>query len=521
MTTLNGHKLSLKLGLVLVAGSACNSVTGLSDFSVSDSPSSVAECTTHQDCVEKATAETKSSEPVPARCLPEGRCATLLSQDCTTVTGDPADENTVLIGSLFATTGATGATNVARQQSAMMAVNEINRVGGVPSSNGPPRKLVMLSCNAAMDVKRAAAHLVDDLKIPAIVGPNTSQDTIDVTNQVSVPGNTVLLSPSAVASSIVGLSDQDLTWLMVPTDVQRAPLMIQGINEIEAQLKAERGVSAVKLGIVFRDDALGAGTRASLDTLKLNGKPIADSSNFGKNVLIDGYKGTATTDQETIVAKYLQFAPDIVVLAGTAESVTLVMKPLEERWSADTTKRPYYVLIDSAKVPDLITLVANNDDLRRRIRGTGVTPAPESVNVFNSFKLSYQTAYPGMMPNASGMGPAYDATYAIAFALAATTGQEVDGPTIAKGLRHLGKGSMIDVSSSTATQAFQKLAQGTDIRAIGTFGPLDWDTDGAVNGGTIEMWCIGGTSTAPAYQSSGQTFAIMTQEIKGEYTQCQ
>lgn len=519
MTTLNGHKLSLKLGLVLVAGSACNSVTGLNDFSVSEGPSQLAECTTHQDCVEKVTAETKSSEPVPARCLPEGRCVALETDDCKVVTGNPTDENTILIGSLFATTGATGATNTARQQSAMLAVNEINRVGGVPSASGPPRKLVMLSCNAADDVKRAASHLVEDLHVPAIVGPNTSQDTIDVTNEVSVPGNTVLLSPSAVASSIVGLSDHDLTWLMVPTDVQRAPLMLQGINEIETQLKADRGLSAVKLGIVFRDDALGAGTRASLDTLKLNGKPISDSSNFGKNVLVDPYKGTAK-DQEAIVAKYLQFAPDIVVLAGTAESVTLVMKPLEERWSADTTKRPYYVLIDSAKVPDLITLVANNDDLRRRVRGTGVTPMPESVNVFNSFKLSYQTAYPGMMPNASGMGPAYDATYAIAFALAATVGQEASGPTVAKGLRHLGEGSIIEINSSNATQAFQKLAMGTDIRAVGTFGPLDWNTDGAIDGGTIEMWCIGGTSTAPAYQSSGQTFSIMTQQIKGEYTQC-
>jgi hypothetical protein len=49
---------------------------------------------------------------------------------------------------------------------------------------------------------------------------------------------------------------------------------------------------------------------------------------------------------------------------------------------------------------------------------------------------------------------------------------------------------------------------------------LDWDSDGAVKGGTLEMWCIGGTPEKPVFQSSGLLFDIMSQAKSGTYTQC-
>src|SRR5262249_2392884 len=159
-----------------------------------------------------------------------------------------------------------------RQQSAMLAVTQINNVGGVPSSSAVPRKLVMVSCDESTDLMRVSDHLVNELHVPAIVGPNTSQDTLDLSTSVSVKGDTVVISPTAVASSIGALLDNDLTWLMVPTDVQRAPLMISQINVLEKSLEADRGTTSIKLGIVFRNDALGVGTQTSLNDLVLNGK---------------------------------------------------------------------------------------------------------------------------------------------------------------------------------------------------------------------------------------------------------
>jgi ABC-type branched-subunit amino acid transport system substrate-binding protein len=491
----------------------------------------VGECTTNQQCIDKASADSpgaggENGGVVPAVCImPEGRCERLLSEDCDSVTGDYTSDRAIVIGSLFSTKGAQGATNLPRQQAAALAVEQINAIGGVPSgaTAANARPLVMVSCDESTNLVRAAEHLVKDLGVPAIVGPNTSQDTLDVSSKVTVPGGTVVITPTAVASSITALKDTDLTWLMVPSDVQRAPLMISQINVIEEQLKAERSVSTIKLGIVFRNDALGVGTRTSLNDLVLNGKGLSDPINLGQHVSIDAYNA-ADADQQAIVSKYVELAPDIIVLAGTAEAITKVMVPLEAQWDTDN-ERPYYVLIDSTKVPELITAVTNNDDLRARVRGTGITPGPAGKNspaeAYNGFKIDYDVRYAGGNATISGMGPAHDAAYAIGLALAATSDKPVSGKSIAAGLRKLAGGpAKFTTLATNLLPAFQKLTGGDAITAVGSFGVLDWDENGAVKGGVLEMWCIGGTSAKPAYQSSGLLFDIMSQQESGTYTQC-
>jgi ABC-type branched-subunit amino acid transport system substrate-binding protein len=492
------------------------------------------ECSTNQQCTDAATqaaAETGAGGEanidgvVPAVCImPEGRCQTLLSEDCDAITGDYLNDRAILIGSLFSTKGPQAATNIPRQQAAALAVEQINDVGGVPAgeTSAEPRPLVLVSCDETTNLVRAAEHLVKDLGVPAIVGPNTSQDTLEVSAKVTVPNGTVVITPTAVASSITSLSDNDLTWLMVPSDVQRAPLMISQINSLETQLKEERQKDSVKLGIVFRDDALGVGTRTSLNGLTLNGKGLTDPLNLGNNVEIDGYVATAA-DQQAIVEKYLAFAPDIVVLAGTAEAVSKVMVPLEAQWQGQ--ERPIYMLIDSTKVPELITAVTNNQDLRRRVRGTGITPGPSGkdtpAEAYDGFKIDYDVRYQGSTSTISGMGPSHDAAYAIGLALAATKDEPVSGASIAAGLRKLASGpTKLTTLGTNLLAAFQKLSAGEGITAVGSFGVLDWDSNGAVKGGVLEMWCIGGAPDKPVYQSSGLMFDIMSQQETGSYSQC-
>jgi len=485
----------------------------------------VGECKTNKDCTLKAMdsgAGGDAADTAASICiLPEGRCEKLLSEDCDAITGDYLNDKAIILGSLFSTKGTQAATNLPRQQAAALAIEQINAVGGVPSGD-TSRPLVLVSCDESTNLVRAAEHLVKDLGVPAIVGPNTSQDTLDVSNKVTVPGGTVVITPTAVASSITALNDKDLTWLMVPSDVQRAPLMISQINALEAQLKDERSTSTIKLGIVFRNDALGVGTRTSLNDLVLNGKGLTDAINLGNHVQIDGYNA-ADADQTAIVNKYVTFAPDIIVLAGTAEAITKVLVPLEAAWTAPN--RPSYILIDSTKVPELITATTNNDDLRARVRGTGITPGPSGKDTpyeaYNGFKIDYDVRYKGGNSTISGMGPAHDAAYAIGLAIAATRDQAVSGKSIAAGLRKLATGATKYTTLGTnILPAFQKLGSGAGITAVGSFGVLDWDSNGAVKGGTLEMWCIGGTSAKPAYQSSGLTFDIMSQQQAGSYKAC-
>src|SRR5688572_6163854 len=513
---------SAALVLLAVSTSACNSVIGLNDLKVDDSPiAPTAECETNGECTSKLSAAA-GAETLGVCVKPEGKCVALLSEDCDTVTGDPRQEDVIVLGSLFSTKGAQAATNLNRQQSAMLAVNEINSLGGIPSPSGGARQLVMVSCNESDGAwKRAGVHLVDELKVPAIVGPNTSQDTIDVSTQISVPGGTVMMTPSAVASEIGDLSDDDLTWLMVPSDVQRAPLMIRQINELERQIKAERGVETVKLSVITRGDALGIGTRTSLNSLRLNDRPLSEQIGTDKTVLFDTYEPTIKEPPQALIAKHVTFGPDIVVLAGTAEAISYVMKPLEEGWTSGAP-RPQYVTIDSTKVPELLTLVTGNDELRRRVRGTGIVPGTESASVYETFKQAYLSAYPGSTATISGMGPSYDAAYSIAYAIAAAGDEAITVAIVSQNLGKLGGGATtIEVGRQDVTRAFQQLSEGERIRAIGTFGALEWNENGTVVGGTLEMWCIsapgGGT---PAYRSSMLYFDLASSTESGSYVQC-
>lgn len=508
---------------------SCSQVIGLSEMSVDDSAGKpdTKGCTTNKECTDAATQAAIASgtaganEAIPAVCLKTtSTCATLVSEDCKLITGDYLNDQAVVIGSLFQTEGTTATQNIPRQQSAILAVEEVNAAGGgIPSNTaGTARPLVMVSCNSATDLVRATRHLVDVVKVPAIVGPNTSQDTLDVSNKVTIAAGVAVLSPTAVAASISDLLDNDLTWLMIPSDDQRAELMKRQINDVEATLRVERGRPSIKLSIIYRNDALGTGTRTSLDKLVFNGKPLADPSN-GAYVHVVPYD-FKQADQAKIVEDEAKFAPDIVVAAGTAESITKVLTPLERAWDANNP-RPYYFIIDPSKGPELLAAVEGDDDLRRRVRGTGTKPAAESESVANAFNLDYKAHY-GEVPTASGAGTSYDAAYAIAYALAATKDLEPSGANIAKGLRKLKGGSArVTTGTQDLLLAFQQLASGNSITAFGTACPLDWDANGTVNGGTIDMWCIArGGDGKPLFQSSGLVLKIGDANPTGKYEQC-
>ena len=517
----------------------CNSVIGLNKLSVSEtakvqvnSDASAPECTSNQDCTDQLTAAYTgdggtTDGKIPGVCLkPDGKCVQLTSEDCTTITGDYLNDTAIIVGSLFATQGTTATQNIPRQQSATLAVEEVNTNGGIPTGvAGSSRQLVMVSCNTTGGLVRAATHLVQDVRVPAIVGPNTSQDTLDVSNKVTIQAGVVVISPTAVAASITGLLDNDMTWLMIPSDDQRAKLMMKNISDLEGSLKAKRGSNSIKLSIIYRNDALGVGTKNSMDQLTLNGALLSDVTNAGDpvngKVHIDPYSATATaTDFGQIISKEVAFAPDIIVLAGTAESVTKVLTPLEQQWTA--ANRPYYYMIDPSKGPELLAAVSSNaNDIRLRIRGTGTTPTADSAPVTNTFNLDYGTRYNSSATAASGTGPSYDAAYAIAFALATLKDQPITGANVAKGLRKLAGGSVtITTGSRDILAAFQSLASGQTITGIGTNCPLEWDANGGVLGGTIEMWCIGISGTTPLFQSSGLTYDVKTDQYAGTYTQC-
>lgn len=498
-------------------------------------------CKTNAECSDRLSS--------PGICVQEplGHCVQLVSEDCSTVTGDYLDDRAVLIASLLSTTGAQASTNLPRQQSAIMAVEEINASnasGGILQSSAPgdTRKLVMVSCDEAASLPRVATHLITDLHVSAIVGPNLSQDTLDLTignPAIGLPSSaqagTALLTPTAVASAIATIPDNGLTYMMVPSDIQRVPLMKLQINAVESELKTARSKSTIKFAVYYRGDALGEGTVAGLTTLMINGGPLANAVAAGK-ARLDAYD-PAITSNSALISSYTQFQPDIIVVVGAAEAIRYFVTPLEQAWPG-AVARPYYIAIDSTKIVDLITAVTGNDDLRQRFRGTGITTTTETQPVLNAFQLAYGQRWRDAMGNPqpatqSGMGPAYDAVYTIALALVGRP--DVSGASIAAGMTTLSTNTQpctydaagvvspcFTVSDHTRTlyNNMGLLLQHRKVTEIGTFGRLEWDPQGAKTNGLIEMWCIRGGSPKPTFASSGLTYDVKTQVPMGSYVPC-
>src|SRR5262249_18369007 len=150
-------------------------------------------------------------------------------------------------------------------------INASSASGGILQSAAPgdSRKIVMVSCDEVANFSAVTTHLVTELQVPAIVGPNLSQHMLDLTlgnPAMNVPSaaqaGTALLSPAAVAAAIATVPDNGMSFMMVPSDIQRVPLLKARINAVEAQLKVARQKSTIKLGIWYRNDALSDGTLA-------------------------------------------------------------------------------------------------------------------------------------------------------------------------------------------------------------------------------------------------------------------
>ncbi len=371
---------------------------------------------------------------------------------------------------------------------------------------------------------RTAQHLIQELHVPAIVGPDSDQDVIDVTQNVSATEGTLLMSPSAQASTIATLSDSGPQRRRdVSADDQRAALVLDQLNQLQAILLGRSRGPLLKLGIVYRNDVTGQSVFSSISgTLRFNGQPITAAVN-ASYVSVDTYDVASDVAAQTAIGvKFGGFNPDIVFITAP-EQVANVVVPLEQSLTlSNATNRPYYLFTEAGKVSALLTAAGQPNvpsDFVSRLRGIGATPDAASAQTFAAFNAAFTAAY-GSNPQVPDMGTSYDAMYSIAYAIAATAGMPVSGPSIAKGLSMLGSGTAVSVGAAQASEALQSLSSGQSIALQGTFTAMQWAANGDIARGTLEVWCVGASSGAPAFASSGRSLDIGTQTLSGAYSPC-
>lgn len=488
------------------------------------------ECSSHFDCTEWLTREASSETPIAGRCLqPEGKCVPLFTEECTRVTGDPLDEDSILLGSIL-----TG--EFRHLDPAILAVEEINSAvagGGIPraGNQGKPRPLALLSCTeSATDPLPAARHLIEALRVPAVVGPDIDENALDIVREVIAAGNanTALMSPASLIDDLGGLADEKLMWRDVPSGADLAPLVLMTYADLEAALRASK--PDLKLGIVYRDDALGQNAIAQIsERVAFNGKPLVDPTNAGF-VHVGKYSRGDEAAIATLLAQYRNDPPDLMLLLGGVESITSFVKPLEIALAAaGATSKPTYLMFESNKVTELLELVDPRKtpgvppDLRGRLWGVGAAPTANAQPGYDSFRLAFANRF-GHTPDGAGMGQAYDAVYAFAFALAATADEPPSGQSVATGLGWMSDApgaAALRVGRLDALQALTAFSTGPLPSVLGTFNELKWLKNGDYSGGRAEVWCISVVNDSPYFANGHVSMDVATHAVSGARAPCE
>jgi branched-chain amino acid transport system substrate-binding protein len=450
-----------------------------------------------------------------------GRCVALTSQDCQVVYSTQPNtwqnNDAIILGSILSMSGTDMSTGVSDANSAQLAIDDFTQtVVGLPGgADGKPRPLVLVECDDTGDptvATRAATHLVNDVGVPAILGPETSGLTTAVINSVTIPDKTLDVSPSATSATLSGVSQY--FWRTAPSDnIQAIPARLS-VGEIATA----HSLSPIKLGILYKSDSYGMGLyNTVIASLMINGALATDtmvnSANFKPiQYLADG--SDIVNQAKTMAA----FAPNLIALFGTNEVISMGLDTIEANWPTGTTPPPLpqYLISDGGEVNELLAEVMTNPGVRTRIRGT--VPGTDNP-LFQAFSSEYQGKY-GMPAEVFGMAGSYDIIYLLAYAMTSVpSGMPLNGTTASNGMSKLVGGTPINVGTAQMQMALSTLSGGNPIAINGASGPLKFDLMQHEAPSDIEIWCVTlNSSNQPQFSPSGRSYDATMGAMTGTFS---
>jgi ABC-type branched-subunit amino acid transport system substrate-binding protein len=472
------------------------------------------------------------------------------------VTGPFETEGAVLIGSLFGLSLPPGGDPAAvppgppRASSIALAVSEINRSGGLPNQDPclPSRPLVHLSCDDAdyaaavggekvRDRIRAAKHLTDDLRVPAIIGGQNSGNTIAIAEGATLPAGALLFAPTATAISIstwnvpntlypaATVAGTRLVWRAAPPDLAQARGLALQVADVEKSLRAA-GTATLRVAVVVKDDAFGNGVSGALEdaaNLAFNGAKWNDSANAGlylKRKYSVASDAAGQADRASAAAELRAFGADVVLLVGTNEALE-VLTQLESATGPSVTKRPTYLVADGLKTAQLTAAVKANPALRQRLRG--VSPGVVGEIAFDFFANRFKPVYATPADLLNGMTASYDITYMLAYAMTAAKSAPITAKLLVEKLRLLTGGTReLVVGPRKFGEGTQAMLAGEQVDFVGASGPLDLDPTLGEGKNDLSVWCVRSDPNLLGQylisDNTTQSYRVRLDRLEGEFS---
>jgi branched-chain amino acid transport system substrate-binding protein len=343
---------------------------------------------------------------------------------------------------------------------AQLAIDQVNAQGGILGGG----KLVSVVGDSACDATTAGAaadKVVNTEQVTAIVGAFCTGATIGAANAAGIPGNVVMISPSASAPALTTLEDNDLVYRTTPSDA------FQGVKM--ADLLIQKGIKDVGVTYVNND----------------YGKGLADA--FAASFTAQGGTISVNVAHEEGKADYRaelgQLAgggsPNLVILAYASGSGQTVLRQAVE--SGDFTM---YVGGDGMVGDDLLTGIdaASVEGLLATRAGAY---AGEAADLYA--KLATDA---GNDPAATYAPQAYDAAFLLALAIEKNGSASREGLSAA--LRSVATAPGEQILPGEWTKAAELIKAGTDIDYVGAGGPAEFDAAGDVPGTIVYLAVEGG-----------------------------
>ncbi len=398
-----------------------------------------------------------------ATATPAGTGTAAAGTPAGTPAGTAAAGGPLKIGMLFDYTGSLAEFGPNMETGAQLAIKQINAAGGVL---GQDVELIKADSGTNPQVAtEAATRLINVEGVQAIVGSLSSGVTIAVAEGVAVPNKVIMISPASTSPALSDVEDDDFLFRTTLSDAA------QGL--VLAQWAKEEGYT--KAATTYTNNAYGVGL----------------SDQFVETFEAEGGTITAAVSHEQEQTTYLselqqavEGDPDVLVAISYPVEGAVYIKEAIENDLIDT-----FLFTDGTKSKDIIAAVGADV-----LEGTtGTSPStPEDANLTADFDEEYQAEYGEEVPALPYIRESYDAV--IAIALAAEAAGSTDPSKIRDQLREVAgpPGDTIGASAAGVEQALEAVRAGTDIDFEGAANRQNWDENGDVLTGAIEIFRIVG-----------------------------
>lgn len=454
------------------------------DSDTTDGTDTVGEtCTTHTECVEAHTENWI--------CSCDNTCVNVLTAECQVVVwpDDTPQDDVVFIGSIMPTSAPFDSLVLPIQNAMQLALEDFNDETQLPGG----QKIAWVGCDSVggtMAVE-TAQHLVDNVCVPAIVGPVFSESTIAVAENVTIPAGVFTITPTATSKLITGLVDDDLVWRPIASDVYQAHAIA---DRLEALTPGDENVVIVNKNDQY-GNGLAADTFANAGSVDITDvlaydvdlenplEPIVDiEDHIANTIFTDGGANP----------------PEVIVLMGTSETAAFILGYLQAISIMQPPPYPRFVLSHGSvpAIPDLIKhpMVIDDDALQMLLYASieGIAPEIFDQENFAAFNTRYMLKFDD--ENAlTTSSLSYDSALVTLMAAAAIPdGEPVTGANIAAEMGRLidPNGTLIsfgpEIDTTFIKTAVNTLTAGGSVDLQGVSGELGFDlTTGDVRTGLI------------------------------------